>query len=187
MSQFQGHGITELFFNLFWPIFLLVLFWLFPRYLPNISWKSNLLDALKGWIILMILPNSTYAFFEIKHLFLFKESSPYPNLASYLVFGGISLIGLVTTLYLNVFLVRHYAKTSDQVLFALLFLSLANGFGAVVGLLDIYSYQAILNPLILFGLSWKIVTTPYLLFISVLASLFIYVLTLSFVRLNLAS
>jgi len=101
---------------------------------PKIGKGGTIWGYLFVYFVLIFLPHTTYAFFEIKHTI-------FTSWESFAVFGGISLVGLSCTLICNMLVVNHYAKSNKEMFFYYLFLSLVCGFGAAVGLLDYSGVQ----------------------------------------------
>ena len=171
---FQGHGLVKLLIDLIWPILLVALIRYKSYWLPTRKPKVTLKDLFVIWVLLMCLPNATYAFFEIKHLILIDKVADNPNIYSYLVFAGIALTGLISTVYIHTFLIKNYAKTTNEIVFLIIFLSLLNGFGTTAGLLDFYSRQAIVFPPIIFMILKQIFTSPQYLSLAIMTTILFY-------------
>ncbi len=176
-TSFQGHGLIDIFWDLFYPIVFVIFLWKFKKFLPKIGKDMNLWDLIKIILILLFLPNVYYAFFEAKHLFITSQLVDPLNNYSYLVFGSIAVFGLITTVYSVVTLINHYAKNTTQVLIGLAILCLANGFGATLGLLELYSWQAITNPFLFVEKIGEVFSTTKYLFIAIISSIFLYAMT----------
>lgn len=143
MGKFQGHGLQSIYVEIVLAVFWIFLFLVLRhfRLLPKIRRRMTLLDYLVVLIFVLFIPNSTYAFWEIKHLiFHYKVAVP-PNLFSYLVFGSISLLGLITSVFGTRMIVNHYAKNQKERVIYFFFLSLICGFGAMVGQLNLNSWD----------------------------------------------
>lgn len=148
MFDFQGHSV--------WPLglggdiilsLLPIVVFLFLRFLgllPQIGRRTRLTDILIIFIFLLFIPNTLYSFFEIKHLIMADGIGDVLNLASYLVFGGISLAGLLSSIIISHLIVRHYAKRRFEIPLYLAVLGVANGIGVVLGLLNINSWDIFL-------------------------------------------
>jgi hypothetical protein len=177
-SHFQGHGVEELAFNILRAIFAFVVA---AKFTPKIGRGMKILDWLGIWCLVVILPNTSYAFFEIKHLIFADGVADLPNIYSKLVFGGVALIGLLSTIYLTVHLVNHYAKNTTEVVLYLGSLSVINGFGATAGLLDFYSYQGFWPPNLI-QIAAQIVSAPNYFAVATLASILFYAVSLIFIQ-----
>ena len=151
MITFQGHQVFPggLFIDVLsslWPLIFIVLN--LTHHLPKIGKGMSFKDYLLVYLFILIIPNSTYGFLEIKHLLVLDHVADNPNIYSWLVFGGVALFCLVCTLVGNLLIVKHYAKSNREVFFYYLGLSLAAGFGSAVGLLDFYSFAGIIPTLL---------------------------------------
>ena len=171
MISFQGHAAWpyglggDVIFSLLplLSICILRLFHLLPKIGKNISFW----DAFLIYIHVLFIPNTIYAAFEIKHLFLVDNVADNPNLWSYLVFESISLLGLISAMTIARLVIAHYAKTSSEKRIYALGLGFINGFGVSAGLLDFNSWNA-LNPLNLVSIALGILLTPQYLYIFLL-------------------
>jgi hypothetical protein len=178
MLNFQGHGLIDLFYDIICPLITLIFLWKFRWLLPKIGKDSSVWDVIFVGIIFLFLPNNYYAFFEAKHLLIESQALQSPTALSFLVYGSISVLGLYSTVYSTVVLVGHYAKNTTQVLIGLLILCFANGFGVALGLLDLYSWQAVTNPALTFHTVMAVFNTPEYLGIALTSSLFLCCVTL---------
>ncbi|HSV94461.1 MAG TPA: hypothetical protein VLH94_00585 [Spirochaetia bacterium] len=120
------------------------------------------------YFFILFIPNSTYAFFEMKHII-------FSNLASVLVFGSIAFIGLVCTLFVNFLIVHHYAKNKKEIFVYYLFLSLIGGFGGVVGLLDYHSFVGFI-PIFLPIIGLELLKNTPLILLALATSSLIFIL-----------
>lgn len=189
MPTFQGHGLYDLLADLLLVLSVVFFVYRFKKYnsLPHLGKQMNILSGLFIWFLFMALPNTMYAFFELKHLIFIDGIADNGivnnhNIYSYLIFGGISLTGLLATVYLNVLLVSHYAKNNSEMFFYLVLLCLVQCFGAVAGLMDNFSLDGLIFPPVIFRILWQIFNTPNLLATATLASIFLYSLSLPFVN-----
>ena len=163
MLSFQGHVVWP--YGLIGDIFLALLpiacFCIFKRYsfLPKIGRNMNLWDILSTYIFVLFIPNTIYAMFEIKHLLFIDNVADHPDIWSYIVFGGISLLGLITLVVITKLIIKQYAKNNHEKVFYSLSLSLICGFGVISGLLEFNSWEAF-NPFILITIVNKILATP---------------------------
>ena len=176
MVFFQGHQVFPggLFLDVLlslWPF--VFLFLRRAHRLPKVGKGMFILDFLLIYLFVLIIPNSSYAFLEIKHLLLVDHVADIPNLASWLVFGGVSLIGLALTLIGNFLIVDHYAKNKKEIFWYYLFLSLIAGFGASVGLLDFSSYMGML-PTVLQQIFQSFLGNFPLIILALVTSLLIF-------------
>ena len=147
-----------------WSFFF---YFFFSVFISNdISKNSTIWDILFIYCFILLIPNSTYAFFEIKHII-------FSNSISIMVFGGISLIGLACTLVGNLLIVDHYAKNIRETLVYYLFLSLICGFGASVGLLN-YSSPIGFMPQFFPQIALEIYQHPVLIFLALGTSAIIF-------------
>lgn len=175
---FQGHGIYHLLTDISWAMAAYIYVIHFPKYLPKIGKYMNVFDVLKLWVLIMIIPNATYAFFEIKHLMFVDKVAEDPNLFSYIVFGGISLLGFISTYRIMTKLVSHYSANADQLLLYQSFFSLVLGFGSVAGLLDFNSYEGIFFPPIIVEIVASLYKNPGMLGLALLTCIFVFATTL---------
>jgi hypothetical protein len=153
--------------------------------LPKIGKKIAKWEYLFIWLLVMFLPNTMYASYEIRHLILIDniaDNGTVHNLnnLSYLVFGGISLLGIITTIYLNVLLVRYYAKSNLEIFIYLTSLCFIQSFGSVAGLMDYFSVDGLFFPPLVFHILWQIFITQRFLVISVISTVFMFMISLIF-------
>jgi len=178
MVSFQGHQVFPggLFLDVLlslWPLVFLFLRQI--HHLPKIGRGMSFVDYLLVYLFILFLPNSTYGFLEIKHLLVIDHIADSPNLASWLVFGGVSLFCLVCTLFGNALVVRHYAQSKKEIFIYYLGLSVIAGFGTAVGFLD-YSSFAGLIPIIFFQIIMRLFSSPPLITLALGTSVLIFTL-----------
>lgn len=179
MVVFQGHQVFPggLFVDLLQCFLPIVLFLFLQKIgqLPKIGRHMRFIDYLLCFSFLLFLPNTTYAFLEIKHLFVIDHIADTPSIMSWIVLGGVSIFGLVCTLLINWLIVRHYAQKTREVPQYYIGLSLIAGFGSVVGLMDLYSWQGCM-PSVILKILHTFLLQPHLTIFALSLSLLIFLL-----------
>jgi hypothetical protein len=174
--SFQGHHIFPdgLFLDVLLSLWSLA-FLLLKKYnlLPKIGRGMSFKDYFLIYIFILFIPNSTYGFFEIKHLIVIDHIADPPNTLSWLVFGGASALCLACTLIGNMLIVHHFARNKQEIFIYYSFLSLICGFGAVVGLLDFSSIEGLI-PLVFPLICHEIIRSPSLIFLALGTSAFLF-------------
>lgn len=172
MLIFQNHMVFPggLFLDLLLCISAISLFLILQKKcrLPQIGKNMNFWDIILVYFFVLFIPNSTYAFFEMKHVI-------FSSLASVLVFGSVAFVGLACTLLGNFLVVHHYAKNKKETLLYYLFLSLIGGFGAVVGLLNYHSVSGFV-PLFLPLIGIELLQNTPLVLLALITSFLIFIL-----------
>lgn len=176
--SFQGHDLNSLLMDLALALLAYTYVICLPKYLPKIGKSMGVIDVLKLWVLIMVIPNTTYAFFEIKHLIFSDKVADIPNIYSYLVFGSISLFGFYSAYKVLTTLVSHYAKNTSQVIFYQAFFSLVLGFGTVAGLLDYNSYEGVVFPPVVIKIFYDILMQPRMIGIALLTSILAFAICL---------
>lgn len=176
MLVFQGHAIWAILADIGWPlVWLAMVKW---GFLPKIGRGVRFQDWALLYILILLIPNSTYAMFEIKHLIFIDNVADNLNIWSFIVFGGVSLFGFLSALFGTKFLINLYAKSRSERLFYTIFLSLVLGFGGVVGLLDYASLVAIIIPPALIFILWNLLHHTGLILLGLATATFFFVANL---------
>lgn len=174
MLVFQGHivwpgGLGGDFVLSLLPIIFFMVLRKFTL-LPNIGKTMKFCDYLLAFVNIIFIPNSVYAIFEIKHLFRIDNIADNPNLWSYLIFGGICIVGIISSVVIARLIVRFYAKNKLEIFIYSFFLGMINGLGAAVGLvLNLNSWDILLAII-------KIISTNFI-FLNSTPFLQIFILT----------
>lgn len=174
MWVFQGHQILALLADVGLAIVWIFILEKIIRYRTEISNKFTGWYILIGYYMVMMIPNSAYAMFELRHLIFIDNVADIPNIWSYIVFGGVSLIGFLSAIYGNRMIIDHLFKDSGGRNFGNLFLSLAQGFGGVAGLLDFYSIVGFIYPPILIQVAGAVFSSPPLIALALGAALLFF-------------
>jgi hypothetical protein len=176
---FQGHQVVSLVWTmLFAGFFLLPVVYKKLKIMPKIGRGMKFWDYLLVYLYAILIPNSTYAFFELRHLIFIDLVADTLTPLSFLVFGGISLIGLLTTIWGIRLVVVHYAKSKNERLLYTLVLSLICSFGAVVGIMQYASTLAIVFPPVLILAGLHLLTHIHLIIVAFVTTVFLLVLNL---------
>lgn len=182
MFLFQGHeafpgGLGGDIFLSLLPVGIF-LFLDFFSLLPKIGKRMSLWDILLILSYVLIIPNTVYAFFEIKHLFFIDTIADSPNFLSYVVFIDISLLGLACSLLISRLVIKHYAKNSFEQKIYSIFLGLINGAGVTAGLIDLNSWDMIIKPHHTITSLAEALYTPHYFYIFVLTAIVSFVVNL---------
>ena len=143
MGLFHGHLIFAINVDICCSIAWLLMF---PSNLPKIGHGMKFRDWQLLFVLIMLIPNSAYAMFEIKHLIIPSQLMPPIDTSAIIVFGGVSLFGLLTAVFGCRYLIKYYSRSKSEKYLYIALLSLILGFGGVVGLLDFASLLAIVFP-----------------------------------------
>jgi hypothetical protein len=182
---FQGHQIVSLAGTLlFAGFFLLPIIFKKLKIMPKIGRGMKFWDYVLVYLYAILIPNSTYAFFELRHLIFIDLVADTLTPLSFLVFGGISLIGLLTTIWGIRLVVDHYAKSKRERLLYTLVLSLICSFGAVVGVMQYASYLAMIFPPVLILAGLRLLLHPHLIVIALVTAGFLLILNLLLDHIN---
>lgn len=176
MLVFQGHRILAMLGNLALAdtvLLSIVLFVIVYKGYKNPLLKLGILGVIT-FLVIFFWPNSAYLMLEVKHLVMVDTVADDPNLMSYLVFGGLSLIGFVLTVLGNRIMIDHLTDSKIARTTLNLILSLISGIGGVAGFLDLYSIQGILAPKLLAIFTLRILTSPPLAFLAIGVSLLLF-------------
>lgn len=160
---------------------LIYAFWIIPvivliklKKMPKIGRGMNRWDYFSVYVALLIIPNSTYAMLEVRHVLFVDHVADNPNFWTFLVFGGISLIGLLTTVYGTRLIIDYYAKSKIERLFYNTILSLACGFGAVAGLLNFISLPVVIFPPALLAIALELYEHPIFIALAMAITIFLF-------------
>ncbi len=176
MGVFQGHQIVSLLGELIYAFWVIPLFILIKhKLMPKIGHGMKIWDYFAIYAGLLFIPNSAYAMLEIRHLLLIDGVADNPNIWSFIVFGGIALIGLLTTLYGIRLIVDYYSKSKGERLIYNAFLSLSCGFGAVAGLLNFVSLPVIIFPPALISVAIGFRNHPSLISLAAFITIFLFI------------
>ncbi|NCP46845.1 hypothetical protein GW844_00490 [bacterium] len=179
MGIFQGHQIASLLGTIVMTAwFILPLILKDQKIMPKIGRGMKFWDYLWVYAYALLIPNSTYAFFELRHLVFIDHVADVLSLSSFVVFGGISLIGLLTTIWGIRLMVNYYAKSQAERAVYFLALSLSCGFGAVIGLLDFASFPAVFFPPALILATVILLGHPFLIRVALATATFLFLLNL---------
>ena len=129
---YKGHVIRTLVMNTLMAIWALFFFYTFKN-----VWKIDFvpLVVILGFFLDWVLPITSDLFFEAKHI-LTKDGIANPlDLGGLAVFGGMSILGLVLQIYLNVEIV-HFFELGNS-LFFIVSLAFLASLGACLGLTDL--------------------------------------------------
>lgn len=172
MFIFQNHAVFPggLFLDLLLCLLPVISFLILKKtgHLPKIGKHMTFWNFIFVYCFILFIPNSTYAFFEMKHVI---NSS----LTSIFVFGSVAFIGLACTLIGNLLIVSHYAKNKIEIFVYYLFLSLIGGFGAVVGLLE-YNSPIGLIPIYIPLIGIELLKNTPLILLASATALLIFIL-----------
>jgi hypothetical protein len=172
---FQGHTVVSLLGTL-----ILTGGFIIPVMLQRMGLMPRIGRGMKIWDYLLVyfyclwIPNTTYAFFEIRHLILVDRIAEILTPWSFVVFGGISLIGLLTTIWGIRAVVNYYAKSDKERIIYTLLLSLICSFGGVVGILQYTSLSAFFFPPILIGIGLNLIANPILIAVALVTAVFLF-------------
>lgn len=177
MSTFQGHEVLALIYNVLLSIlWVAVAIWAIKfSLMPRVGKRMRIGDYLLLYTFILVMPYSTYAFFEIKHLLWIDKIAEIPDIWSFLIFGGISLIGLFSAVYGTRLIVSYYSKEKRKRLLYFALLSLAHGFGAVIGLLDFTVLDGFYPPRFLL-ITNDLLERPLLIVLATVTSLYLFTL-----------
>jgi hypothetical protein len=184
MGYFQGHQIFALLANLILSLWSINVF-LFIKLgvMPKIGHGMKLWDYLWLYVILLFVPNSLYAMFELRHVLLIDHVADNPDVWSFLVFGGIAVFGFLSTVWGIRILLDYYAKSKQERLIYGLILSTVCGFGAIAGLLDYTSITGVIFPPILINVAREFVLHPTLILFASVCTAILFIVNLSTDRL----
>lgn len=172
MGIFQGHLIYALLCNVSWVILWIMVLRMFG--FPKIGRGMKIKDWILLYLLVLLIPNSTYALFEIKHLLMIDTIADVPSLSSFIVFGGISLFGLVTAIWSSQLAANHYLKDSNRRWICHFVISLVLGFGGVVGLLNFESLVAFVFPPVLIFIAVELFKYQALIYLALGTALFFF-------------
>ncbi|HCQ30764.1 TPA: hypothetical protein DIU27_00065 [Candidatus Collierbacteria bacterium] len=179
MGVFQGHQIPSLIGTVAMATFFLIpLIFKWLNIMPKIGRGMKLWDYFWVYVYALLIPNSTYAFFEVRHLILNDNVADTLTLLSYVVFGGISLIGLLTTIWGIRLVVDYYSKSNMERLVYTSFLSIICSFGAVAGVLQFNSVPYILFPPALIVVVLHTMGHPFYVGVAIITTIFLLTLNL---------
>lgn len=133
VATFKGHGTMALFVNVALAVNPFILTLLMPYYL-----SSGAPSFILVWCAFFIIqfPHQTYLFFEIKHLINKDGIADDRDTSAVVVFGGLSLLGLVLQVATIVRLIILMNLTSFG-LFAVIPFSIVAALGGCLGLTDL--------------------------------------------------
>jgi uncharacterized membrane protein len=179
--DFQGHvvwpyGLAGDIALALIPIVAFLILRFFSK-LPKIGTETTLWHCLIISPFVLWIPNAAYAALEIKHLFVVDNVAENPDFWSYIVFGGVSLLGLFATIYLGQLVIDYYAKTAQEQKIYAFFLSFINGSGAYLGLLGFDSQDA-LNPNKYHQIVEKLPTSPDFMITAIVLAICLFVIFL---------
>jgi len=176
---FQGHQVVSLVWTLlFAGFFLLPVIFKKLKIMPKIGRGMKFWDYILVYLYAILIPNSTYAFFELRHLIFIDLVADTLTPWSFVVFGGISLIGLLTTIWGIRLVVNYYSKSKKERLVYTLVLSHVCSFGAVVGVMQYSSYLAMIFPPVLILAGLHLLTHIHLIVIACITAGFLLILNL---------
>ncbi len=176
--MFQGHTISGLILDfqlaLTSPIYV---YWL-GKVVESVKSKQSsrsgepkrsILILAAGFFYVLLTPNATYAFLELKHLVIKDVIAQPINIWSVIVFGGLSLTGLIASMVCILATVKILRPTKKYQPASIIAVSLIQASGATLGELDVFSWDVILNPLkVLRGIETVMGSPNLMLFIAVL-------------------
>lgn len=176
MGVFQGHQISSLVGEIvFLAWFLILIGLLVTKKMPRIGRRMKIWDYFGVYIFTLLIPNSTYAILELRHLLIMTDHvADSPDIWSYLVFGGISLLGFVTNIYGVNLIVKHYARDQKEKIVYNIGLALICGLGVSVGLLNFSSFPAVFFPPALISVFFGLLTRPDLIVLSLIVAVFLF-------------
>ncbi|KKT40071.1 MAG: hypothetical protein UX47_C0007G0096 [Candidatus Collierbacteria bacterium GW2011_GWA2_46_26] len=179
MGVFQGHQVASLLGTLIMAVwFILPLIFKKLEIMPKIGRGMKFWDYFLVYAYALLIPNSTYAMFEIRHLLYLDGVADLLSISSFVVFGSLSLIGLLTTIWGIRLVVDHYAKSKKERAIYTIALSTICSFGAVVGIMQFASFPAILFPPVLILCGIELLARPHLILVALATTLFLFILNL---------
>lgn len=179
MGVFQGHQIVSLLGTLVMVVwFILPLIFKKLKIMPKIGHGMKFRDYFWVYAYALLIPNSTYAFFELRHLIFIDHVADVLTPSSFMVFGSISLVGLLTTIWGIRLVVDYYAKSKMERVVYTLALSLFCGFGAVIGILNFASFPAVLFPPVLILFTIILLGHPFFIQVALATATFLFLLNL---------
>lgn len=177
MWVFQGHLVVALFADIalafLWIISVRSLEPNFPKFGRGMGWW----DLVVIYYFILMIPNSCYAMFELKHLLFIDTVADVPNIWSFIVFGGTALFGFFTSTYGCRLIMDKYSQRGFQRLLFNIALSLILGFGGVAGLMEYVSIMAFFPP-VLIDILIQLLANPLLMKLALGTSLFFFVVNL---------
>ncbi len=174
LPTFKGHSVITMEANIMLAVIpLMIIRWDILDSIGSGAWYFFIL-----FMLIQCLPRPTYLFFEIKHL-LFKDGiADELDLASIIVFGAMSIGGLVLQVILNIELLSMLAPNISTPL-GILILSAGAAIGACLGLTDLYPVIGLWPPTFFKHLG-MFLRSKGLLAVSVLTTLVLSMLTWAF-------
>lgn len=126
-----GHGIFALVINIGLAAAAPVNVASFLRPSPDSSLKIYF-----GIVAVLCFAMPSYALYELKHVITDDGIANDKTIGAKLLFGFISILGLVTASLTNLVVTNHFQLAFPQIFFAIVGLSLVSAYGGALGLLD---------------------------------------------------
>ncbi len=163
MGVFQGHQVSSILFEIILAVFWLILILLYGY--PKVAKGMRFRDWFYLYVFILVMPNSTYAFFELKHLLVVGLMAEPLNGLSVLVFGSVALLGFLMSILQSQLFAKHYTlgKKRNWIHLAV---SLILGFGAVAGEMNYASIVAVIFPFSLIDMAFHLLASPGLIGIA---------------------
>lgn len=171
--MFQGHAIASLISDVAWALAAGLITYCF---VSAVKAKHKIASTLLAIPYIVITPNATYAFLEVKHLILRDGIAEPCKIESLAVFGSIALTGLF--LAVLCILATTYTLKIKHTFVAIVALSTIHAVGAALGMLDVISTDVVSNPNRVYeGLRTLATTNQWIMFVVIL-TVFLTALTL---------
>lgn len=174
-KTFRGHGRFALYTNLHLGLMPL---WLLSQISPGLEnshnsflWKLNLLA------LAIFFSQPTYLFFEIKHLIQKDGIAEKKDFVAILVFGGLSLTGLVVQVVSIIWLINTFHALATNPLLTIITLSFLSAFGGVLGLMDLPTLLGFVFPPFIVSYGLKLLKDEGLVRVTIGTTLLLSVLT----------
>lgn len=128
---------------------------------------------------ILIFPHPTYLFFEAKHLTPYGGGSGLPSPADIIVFGLLSVLGLVLQIWTNLYLL-YLLNLQVHAIIPVIIMSLLASMGGCLGLTDLVWLQGIWPP-IMFKHLKMVIGNKKMMILLLATTIFLTLLTLLFI------
>lgn len=179
-ARLYGHSVFWLVVDVELALQALILVLIFAWVLKKKHWLFTLLV---GYVTLLYFPNAAYLVLEIRHLFLIDQVADAPEIGSVLVFGGLSLLGVIIATATNLTAISKIEVLRKNPKIAAGLLSFTAAFGTALGLKMLESLNGLFNPLLIIKTSLAVLQDiPAMIFV-ILFTAFLALVTIIAARL----